>query len=94
MRNDLTRFSKKLIKAYEKSNQHMVNFVIKNCDREVELYSDFIHSDSQIDQNLLADVDNIFLYFSPKGIEMWGKKQIDGVCYTTIERLKLELTKC
>lgn len=94
MDNELIAFCRKIIKAYEKSNQHMAAFVIKNCQIEYQLYSAFINSDSQLEQNLLADVDNMFLYFSPKGIEMWSKKQIDGMCYTTIERLKLELTKC
>ena len=94
MENDLIAFCEDLIGAYEKSNQHLVKFLAKNYKQEVELYRRFIGSINPINQNLLADVDNIFLYFSPKGIKMWNKKQIDGMCYTTIERLKLELTKC
>ncbi len=94
MENKLTAFCEILVQNYEKSNQRFANLIVNQVNYEKALYREFINSDSQVDQNLLADVDNIFLYFSPKGMEMWSKKQIDGMCYTTIERLKLELTKC
>ena len=94
MENELIKFTKILINLYEKSNVELVKFVSESGDIKDQLYGNYIDSNNQIAQNLIADIDNIFLYFSPKGIEMWSKKQIDGLCYTTIERLKTELTKC